>query len=341
MRDRGFSHRKVAIVVAAGKLRFYKTVLKAALALGVLAFLLYHVEPGAILATALAAEPGWIVAALALLPLNLLLEATGWHLLARHVAPEARRREALGSVLAGHALGLATPARLGEFAGRALSLPGGRRGMLVGLVFAHRLAALVVGVGLGLAAFLSFLATHTPTPSALWTLAACYGAATGGIVALGLLFPRHLYHLLGHLGPAARIRRHVRFLTTLRTRRMAALLGLEALRYGVYTSQFVLLLAAFAPGFAWPTAYLGVALVYYAKYLLPPVALFDLGIREGAAVFFLARLGLPEAAAFDAALLLFGINLLLSALLGTPFLLRLQRKHEVGRPGTLAPAHPA
>ncbi|MEX1054624.1 MAG: hypothetical protein WED81_01245, partial [Rhodothermales bacterium] len=71
-------------------------------------------------------------------------------------------------------------------------------------------------------------------------------------------------------------------------------------------------------------ALLGIALVFFVKLLLPPVTLMDVGIREGAAVFFLGSLGFPEAAALNASLLLFTINLLIPAAAGLPLVMRLR-----------------
>jgi hypothetical protein len=70
-------------------------------------------------------------------------------------------------------------------------------------------------------------------------------------------------------------------------------------------------------------AYLGVALVFFAKSAVPSVTLGDLGVRESAAVFFLGFYGVAEAAAFNASLGLFAVNILLPALAGLALLPRL------------------
>ena len=70
--------------------------------------------------------------------------------------------------------------------------------------------------------------------------------------------------------------------------------------------------------------WVGVALVFFAKSAIPQVTLGDLGVREGAAVFFLGAYGVEAGAAFDAALALFAMNLLLPAVVGAPLLVRLQ-----------------
>ena len=80
----------------------------------------------------------------------------------------------------------------------------------------------------------------------------------------------------------------------------------------------------------------GVALVFFAKSAIPQVTLGDLGVREGAAVFFLGAYGVAPAAALDASLALCSLlNLVLPSLAGTPLLLRLLRL-----PARRVPGHP-
>ncbi|MDX1439275.1 MAG: hypothetical protein R3284_05170, partial [Rubricoccaceae bacterium] len=105
------------------------------------------------------------------------------------------------------------------------------------------------------------------------------------------------------------------------------------LRYLIFSTQFVVLVHAFAPDAGWLITYTGVVLVFFAKSAIPSITLGDLGIRESAAVFFLGSLGIFEAAAFDASLAIFGINILLPALSGLLLLPRL-RLQTSGREAT-------
>jgi hypothetical protein len=102
------------------------------------------------------------------------------------------------------------------------------------------------------------------------------------------------------------------------------LLALSAVRYAVFAGQFVLLVRSFAPGAPWGLLAAGVALALFVKSALPPALLGDLGVREGAAMFFLGGLGVSTAAAFNASLGVFAVNLVLPALAGLPLLLRLR-----------------
>ena len=85
-------------------------------------------------------------------------------------------------------------------------------------------------------------------------------------------------------------------------------------------------------------AALGVALTFFAKSAVPPVTLGDLGVRESAAVFFLGAWGVPAAAALDASLALFAVNLALPALGGLPLLARARvARREAATPEAATP----
>jgi len=297
---------------------------KLGLALLALAYLVDQIEWGPLVASARGARPAWIAAALALMPLNIGLEAYRWHRLVRRLAPETPYSASLAAVLSGYPLGLVTPARAGDYVGRALYLPYEGKGELVALTFAERMATLACTLLAGLAAMIPFLHTRTDLPGVAW--ATLYGGAalgTAGFLVL-LLNPGLAHRVLDLVLPFRPVRRVLAVLDRYDRRDARVLLALSAVRYGVFSFQFVLLVFAFEPTAAWLPVATGVALVFFAKSAIPSFTLGDLGIREGAAVFFLGALGVAAAAALEASLVLFGINLLLPALVGLPLVLRLR-----------------
>jgi len=66
-------------------------------------------------------------------------------------------------------------------------------------------------------------------------------------------------------------------------------------------------------------------MVYFTKTLIPAITLGEIGIREGAAIYFFGLFGCSEAVAFNSSMLLFIFNLLLPSLIGLYLLLRLKR----------------
>lgn len=301
--------------------------LKLGLAAAALAGLAHVVAWGALAEAARAASAGWAVAALALLPLNVGLEAYRFHRLLRAsgAGPPHGLGATFAAVVGAYPLGLLTPGRVGDYAGRALYLPGWAPATTAALTFAERTATLACCLAGGGVALALRLARQDVAAGWTWVLVGAVAAAA----ALGALVlrPRLAERLLGTLLPFRRLRPALAALGAVPPREALALVGLSALRYVVFSAQFVLLLRAFAPGGAWAAAEWGaaasgVALVFLAKSAVPSVTLGDLGVREGAAVYFLAAFG--GAAAFNASLGLFAVNLLLPALAGLPLVARLR-----------------
>lgn len=309
--------------------------IKALLAVLAVGFLVYYVEPEAMLAAAAGASLWWIGAAVALLPLNVFLEGSVWHLLARRLDARMTRAESFGALFTGYALGFFTPGRAGEFAGRAYYVSHRDKWGVAAVVAVQRLLDMAVAVSLGTVALVVFLALENPPREDLWTAVAVAGAVIGlSLVSAGLA-PKKAHALAIRLLPVARWRGRLDFLARLSTGDGARILGFNAARFVVYTMQFYFLLRALVAGADAVAGYLGVCLVFLAKFLIPSFTFMDLGIREGAAVFFLGRMGFPEAAALNASLLLFTINLLVPAAVGIRFVMKMRL--DAPRENSVAP----
>lgn len=299
-------------------------VAKVVLAGGVMGFLLYVVDPAEIARRAASAQVGWLVAALALLPLNLAAQGAVWYLLLRLALPDVGLRPAVGALMSGFALGLVTPAHAGEFVGRAYYLPGVDRWEVSVLVFTHRMLEMAACIDVGAVALVYYVGAHAPEPLVFWQGLSYAGAALAVILTVLALLPGLTHRLLTAVLRRETLRQRVAFFTRIGSVHAAALLATAFAGYLIFTTQFFFLLRAFEPEAPLQAGYLGIALVYFVKYLVPAVTFLDLGIREGAAVYFLGDLGFESAVAFNASFLLFCINLVLPAALGLPFVLRLR-----------------
>jgi uncharacterized membrane protein YbhN (UPF0104 family) len=292
------------------------------------ALLVRLAEPGAVAAALVGADLRWALAALALVPVNVGLEAYRWARLVRRIAPEVRYRNALAAVVGSYPLGLLTPGRVGDYAGRALYLRDAvAPGASAALTFGERMATLAACLAGGLLALGPYLRAEA-APSPLWPAVTAAGALGLGALVLLILFPSVARAALGAALPFGPVRRALAAFEHVPPDEGAALLVLSAVRYVVFSGQFVLLAHAFAPDAALSGLWTGVALVFFAKSAVPQVTLGDLGVREGAAVFFLGAYGVAPAAALDASLALFALNLLLPALAGAPLLLRLRLRPD-------------
>ena len=290
---------------------------------------LVHLSDPAEVAVAIAhADLGWALAALALVPVNVGLETYRWWRLVRRLAPGVRYRDALRAVVGSYPLGLLTPGRVGDYVGRALYLRDVPAGASAALTFGERMATLTACLAGGLVALGPYLAAQVGA-SALWPAVTSVGLlATGALVVL-ISFPSLAQTTLSTVVPWAPVRRAASAFGQIPQEEGVVLLALSAVRYVVFSGQFVLLAHALAPEAAVSGLWAGVALVFFAKSAIPQVTLGDLGVREGAAVFFLGAYGVAPAAALDASLALFALNLVLPSLAGVPLLMRLRLRHPV------------
>lgn len=269
----------------------------------------------------------WALAALALVPVNIGLETYRWWRLVRRLAPGVRYADALHAVVGSYPLGLLTPGRLGDYLGRALYLRDIPAGASAALTFGERMATLAACLAAGLIALGPFLQSQVAA-SPLWPAVLSLGVlATGALVAL-IVFPSLAQSVIATLVPIRPVRAAVASFGQIPQDEGAILLGLSAVRYVVFSGQFVMLAHALAPQPSWAALWAGVALLYFAKSAIPQVTLGDLGIREGAAVFFLGAYGVSPAAALDASLAMFAINLVLPSLAGVPLLLHLRLRQR-------------
>jgi uncharacterized membrane protein YbhN (UPF0104 family) len=266
----------------------------------------------------------WVGLALVLLPVNVALDGWVWARLLRRGEGTFSVREVGAALLCGFTLGVWTPARLGEYAGRALALPDADPWTVSLSVLAQRMVDMLVGVGAGLLALLWALRTGWLPASGPWLAAAALGALTTAGLGAAALAPGRV---ASGVEPVARwvpgLASRISYFRRLRPRDGLPALAGTVLRYLVFTGQFVCLTLALAPTLSPSAIGMAVALTFYGKYLIPSLTVLDLGIREGGAVLCFGLLGLPPAVGLSAALLLFALNVLLPAAGGLPFVGRL------------------
>lgn len=285
------------------------------------AALLWWIDTATLWTALQSATWGWVGAAALLVPLNLALDAGVWRVLLRPIIDDADQRSmrrVLKAVLAGMAAGFFTPARLGEYAGRAFALDADRWTLSLS-VFVERMADMAVAVVTGAGAVAVLMATGDLPSDLPWRLVWGSGASIGLALTVGLLRPSWADALGRRLLPTATaLHRRTRFLQRLTPSDVRVVLGGALLRYGVYVLQFALLSQAFVPSAALGFLMLLGSALFFVKFLAPSFTLMDLGIREGTAALLFQAVALPAAAGIHAALLLFALNLMVPALLGAP-----------------------
>ncbi len=249
-----------------------------------------------------------------------------WHYLLKKRFNDVSRREVFGSLLFGYTLGLITPGRLGEL-GRGLFFQDKDRLTITGLNVLDKVASQVVIITLGGFALLYMLVTGQGAwhfSNAIWIF------SIGVALLLGLwmivLNPRLIQKLTRRLqarfSAASKLRSLIAAFDNLSFQDSAVVLGLSLLWYLLIIFQYHIVVSAFTD-VSVGESYLAVSAMLLIKTLLP-FTFGDLGIREGVAMYFYSRFSIPEAAVFNASLLIFLFNLLLPALCGIYYVFQLK-----------------
>ncbi|MEX2115525.1 MAG: lysylphosphatidylglycerol synthase transmembrane domain-containing protein [Bacteroidota bacterium] len=304
--------------IRAGKYRlFFRTALRVALALILLAILLYFVEFEQIRSAFQQARGAYITVAAGLLVFNLGLQILKWHYLLHSAGFSFSWTSILQSFFFGLTVGTLTPGQLGELGGRGFHLSSEAPERIIGLTIFDRLQMLgimIIGGGLSLA-----ILFNVP-PLVLFLV--ILGST---VVLLSLILPQYTAMLLQRTPLGGLRNKWVQgFLTVLGSikdpRTIMTTLALTLLFYATIWIQLHFLLNAFFP-VSFPDSFLGYASMMLAKSALP-ITFADLGTRELGLVFFLSLRAVPEAAAFNSGILLFTINVLTPSLIGLLFIPR-------------------
>lgn len=112
------------------------------------------------------------------------------------------------------------------------------------------------------------------------------------------------------------------FLRTLDRNYSAKMIFLSILFYTCYIIQFAILVAAFSHNYYILNYIWSGNLVMFSKTIIPPISFGELGIREGASVFFIQQFGESASVGFNASIFLFFINVLIPSLIGLLFIFK-------------------
>lgn len=149
------------------------------------------------------------------------------------------------------------------------------------------------------------------------------GGAVVAVLAATTARPGWIASVLRALAPdATGIHQRAALLQRIEGRTVLRVTAGCTVRYLVFATQLALLVAAFAPDTSAPNLAVGAGVTYYLKVLIPSLTFLDVGVREGAAILAFGWMGVPEAAALNAALVIFFVNLALPAAVGAFFLKR-------------------
>ena len=253
-----------------------------------------------------------------LMGMNWGIEAWKWRTLMRRVERLTFLRSVVATI-AGTTIGLITPNRVGEFAGRVLFLEPEHRvqgsfATVLGSIAQFVVTLLVGGVAL---VFNRYLHANSWEPGHAWNVVV-WSALLIGCAAVFLFFsPGAFARLLLAIPWLKRFERHAQVLDTFSRADLVRVFLLSLLRYGVFTVQFAIVLVAIAHVDV-VEAMLSVPVVFLVTTLVPTIALTELGVRGSVAATFIQG---EDVGIVVSTALVWLINLVLPAMVGGIILL--------------------
>ncbi len=294
--------------------------IKIIIAAGLLIYIVNRVNPDEIITAIEGANLIFILAAFLLLALNIYTQYWKWKVICKKMLGISNRKKVLLSLFYGFSAGSFTPARIGEYFGRAIIFRNKSIseitiatfidksisliiiafvGALASIVFIHFYYKVTIFITASLFIFifvLSYLLLYLVLHPSIWK----------GAIIDKVKFSTRLSLLVEKLTVVKKIDKNITYKVSL----------ISFLFFICILVQYALLVAAFSHHIELLNYIWAGILVFFAKSVIPPVTIGDLGIREGASVFFISLIGENASVGFNAAIFIFFINVLIPAIIG-------------------------
>lgn len=264
----------------------------------------------------------WAIAGMILL--NWGIEACKWQLLLRPLEKITLGRS-FKAILAGLALALNTPNRVGEYGGRILYVHEGHRIQAVSLTIVGSFSQLIVTLLCGCGGLIFLLNVNEPATAAttigsysFWINMMVYIVAGISIVCLLLYFRLGLlFRWMEKLPLFSKGAKHLLVMNKLNDSTLRKVLGLSFLRYMVFAGQYVLMLQLMQISVpAWQAFWL-ISVLFLVMAVIPTIALADLGIRGQASLELFGLFSADKLGIIAASAGVWCVNLVLPALIGS------------------------
>jgi len=308
----------------------YKTAIlisaKVIIALGLLIYLIYAVNFQEILTAIKQSNVYLITTAFLLSFVNIYLQFYKWKITTNVVLQENHNSKIWLSLFYGFSAGAFTPARIGEYFGRALVFKNHSVMQVTLATLLDKIFLLLIVAFFG--SISSILFIHYYYHVAFYLKAGLFILVFALFYFFfWLIFNNRFWENVFFTKIKDSIKLNwlfekVKILRKLDKKYATKMFLVSFLFYLCFLVQYSLLVAAFSNhNQFWNYLWAG-NLMMFAKTIIPPVSLGELGIREGASVFFITQLGESASTGFNASIFLFFINVLIPSLIGLTLLLK-------------------
>ncbi|HEY0667836.1 MAG TPA: lysylphosphatidylglycerol synthase domain-containing protein [Sphingobacteriaceae bacterium] len=258
----------------------------------------------------------------ALMLLNWFIESLKWKYLVQRIE-RVTVWQAIESVFCGLTWAIFTPNRIGEYGGRMFFLSPRKRvfgaiGMLVG-AFGQMVVTNIAGT----MAVLWFTWRFIYPGLWLYLLLVFLGAIFCGFLILIYFNISWLNSLLNRFKVLKPLRRFFFILTRYRFKQLWKVLLFSVSRFVVFTTQYYLIIHLLVPELLFFEICMMVFLLFFVQSALPSLDLLDVGVRSFVATYFFGFITTHDIAIMAATACVWFINLIIPAILGSGFVLKI------------------
>jgi uncharacterized membrane protein YbhN (UPF0104 family) len=294
--------------------------LKVLVAGSLLVYLFSFVELKNIVAAFISADILMLTLSAALLVPNIYLQYLKWKITCDKLIGERSERKILLSLFYGFPAAVFTPARAGEYFGRGLAFKDGSFTEIILATFVDKLFTILVTFIIGSIGIILFLNRYYQS-SIYFSLPMITAFFVFTAIALSFIFyeEKWFYKILSPVfnhKQFLKVRNRLLILKNLNCNFVFKMIGVSTLFFFCYLLQFAILFAAFSHHIEIIKFLWAAIIIMFAKTILSPISFSELGVREGASIFFLTQIGESSSTALNASLSLFVINIIIPSLIG-------------------------
>jgi uncharacterized membrane protein YbhN (UPF0104 family) len=258
--------------------------------------------------------------------LNIYLQFLKWKITCGYILNEKNNKRILLSLFYGFSGGVFTPARIGEYFGRAAAFKDKSFIKVAVATFIDKIFPLMTVAAFGALASILFIhyyyhvSVYLTGALFILTFVLFYAAY---IISMDPRFWNSV--LFNRISKSPRIKKifdNLSILKELDRFYTTQMVFISIAFYICFILQYALLTAAFSGHYNFIHYIWAGNLVMFATTIIPPVSLGDLGIREGASTFFLHIFGEVQSVGFNSSIFLFLINILIPSVIGLFLLLK-------------------
>ncbi|TZF86060.1 hypothetical protein FW774_03080 (plasmid) [Pedobacter sp. BS3] len=263
-----------------------------------------------------------LISVFALMLLNWFLEALKWKFLVKTIEPISLWK-AIESVFCGLTWAIFTPNRIGEFGGRVFFLSPRKRIFGVIAMAVGAWGQMVITNVLGSLAIIWFIYRFVPLDDWLFNIIAFVGIVFCLFFLIFYFNIRWLKSLIGSVGFLKRFDKFLAILSRYRRRDLLKVFSYCVLRFAVFTSQYYLVIHLLVPALPVFEMVMMILILFFIQSALPSLDLLDVGVRSMTATYFFSYITNQDIAIMAAAACIWLVNLIIPAILGSVFVLKL------------------